>query len=118
MTTSRVQLSAATSRPRHAVVSAVTDAINALGWVVDARAFSNAAMAIHFELRVANLGRAEAAFRELPVTYSAASLECLARLADRQGGDDLKSDAVPGSLHITFVHDEHDLRVTVPAVPG
>ena len=86
------------------------DAIGRVGVVEDARQHSNKEISIRFSLPAGGAAALALALAELPL-----------RLAD---GGAAELEAVPadeeaaGWLVVTFVHDEPDLRVTAPAVPG
>lgn len=104
-------LHAITRRERHAVTTEVMDLIAALGgWVDEARMFSNTMTTIRFHLAESRLAELRARLCEsgLPTTVAGGELR-------RSPSADVER---PGSLQITFVHDDGDLRHDVPAVPG
>ena len=112
----RLQLSGVTAEPRHSVVARLAAVLNELGWVLDFSQFSNSALTLRFELAARNAPRLRSALAELPVALSRGSVEELAALEQDSAGE--LPDPVPGSIHLTFVHSEPDLRIPVPAVPG
>lgn len=104
-------LHAITRRERHAVTTEAMDLIAALGgWVDDARMFSNTMTTIRFHLAESRLEDLRSRLCEggLPTTIAGGELR-RSPSADRERA---------GSLQITFVHDEGDLRHEVPSVPG
>ena len=111
-----IKLSAVTSHPRFALVGEVSAVLNELGSVLDAHPFSNLAMAIHFEVSPRGVAQLKPALLALPMSLSNASLEALDTLGT------IPSQELPpeilGSLNITFVHDEPDFHMPIPAVPG
>jgi hypothetical protein len=98
------------------VVEALTAALGVVGWIVDFRQFSNMALAVQFEMPPASAAGLRRALEPLPLTLSAATAEALARL--ESAPPSTLPDPVPGSVSVTFVHSEPDLRIPVPAVPG
>ena len=86
------------------------DALGRVGAVEDARQHSNKEIAIRLSLAAGGLPALRDALAELPLRLSRASV---AELASAPAGE-------PATvwLVLTFVHDEPDLQVTAPAVPG
>lgn len=106
----RIYLSAGTHDPRHAVTTRLLDALGRVGVVEDARQHSNKEIALRLSLAAGAMAALRDAFAELPLRLSRASAEELASAPD--------DEAVSVWLVVTFVHDEPDLRITAPAVPG
>lgn len=111
-----LRLEAVTTHPRHALVEAVREVLNTLGSITSSHAFSNLALTLHFEMYRERLGRLRPALEALPLRLSVESLETLTRLESL----DLESlpEELAGSIALTFVHNEPDLRMEIPAVPG
>lgn len=114
MNTSRIRLEAITRIDRFVVMESANAAVQAAGgWIDDVNFFSNISVVVSFSLPRGTTG-------EFLTALAAAGL----RIGDAAGASlaeaDLKpgSDAVRGSLHISFVHDDPDLRRTIPVVPG
>jgi hypothetical protein len=106
----RLHLSAGTRGERRGVTTQLLDAVGRVGAVEDARQHSDKEIAIRFSLAAGGAAALQQALTELPPRLSEASAAEL--------------DAVPrdeeatGRLVVTFVHEEPELRVTAPAVPG
>lgn len=111
-----LRLSAVSSHPRHDLVSRITEVLTESGWVLDARPYSNLALAIHFEFSRRRLPGVTARLAALPMAWSDPSLAALSRLEGIPPPD--LPETIPGSLHLTFRHSEPDLRSEIPAVPG
>ena len=107
----RIHLSAGTHDQRHAVTTQVMDALGRVGVVEDARQHSNKEVAIRLSLAPGGMPALRTALAELPLRLSSASAAELAKSPP-------KEEAATVWLVITFVHDEPDLRITAPAVPG
>jgi hypothetical protein len=119
MTTRPLRLSGVTTHDRHAVVAALTEVLNEVGWVVDFKQFSNVALAVQFELSPPSAARLQGLLDRLPLHLSPESLEALTALSSPpppEGAGD--PDPLPGSIHLAFVHSDGELRIPVPAVPG
>ena len=90
--------------------SAITDSG---GWILDAKLFSNLSINLSFEIPAGRIRSLLDALGLIELYLSTSSLESIAqRLSDKNSGD------IAGSLQMTFIHDEPDLRIQVPAIPG
>lgn len=104
------QLRASTHEERSAAIWRITEALSERGAIVlDHRMFSNAAIAIFFELGDGDTAALRRALEAAGISFDAESEATLARGAE--AGD-------PVSLYVTFVHHDPDLRIDVPEVPG
>jgi len=113
-----LQLNAMTRGQRHQIIELAKDAITASGgWIMDFKFFSNASICINFELSSNQVARLHEALAEIDLRLSEASFQSLEELAGitSQGGQPAELMA---SLQITFIHDEPDLRIPVPMIPG
>lgn len=114
MHTSRIRLEAITRIDRFVVVESANAAVQAAGgWIEDVNFFSNISVVVTFSLPKGTTGDFLKALAAAGLRVGDAAGASLAQ-ADLQPG----SDAVGGSLHITFVHDDPDMRRTIPVVPG
>ncbi|BAI74457.1 hypothetical protein AZL_a09260 (plasmid) [Azospirillum sp. B510] len=109
-------LSGMTTIERHRAIAAVSDAISAGGgWIVDHTLFSNIMATIRFAIPFEGLEvlkeRCNAAGIKLDAD-TPAELEQAGTAKPRAQGE------INASLTLTFVHNEPDLRIEIPAVPG
>ncbi len=111
-----LQLAAVTAHPRHALVAQLTEVLNGVGSVLDSHQFSNLALAIQFEVSVRKRSQLRPSLLALPLSFSNSSLTALESL-ERAPDSQLPADIL-GNLHITFAHQEPDLRMHIPAIPG
>jgi len=108
-----VRLQGKTREGRHAVTSAASDAVVAAGGhVLDYNQFSNLAVNYTLELPPAGFARLRQALGEIGVNLWPPSTEELA------AGQAAAGSEIAGSLRIDFEHNEPDLRIPIPAVPG
>lgn len=112
-----LRLSAVTRADRHRMIEAAKDAIGAGGgWILDFRLFSNLSINIVFELpnrRAADLlVRLEALDWKFDEEGRRDLLACNEQAATIEPYD------IGGTLQITFIHDQPDLHIPVPAIPG
>ena len=104
-----VSLSAVTKVERHDATSYVLDMINTLGgWVEDTQFFSNKMVTIRFVLPQCRIS-------EFIETLDMRHVHC--ELAFPFVVHDGQAEQ-PGSIQLTFIHDEPDLVRPVPAIPG
>ena len=85
------------------------------GWILDIRLFSNVSVCLRFEIPFDLVKR-------LREELEASGLVLSGKSPD--GHSDFTADGseahedIAGSLQITFVHSEPDLKIEVPAIPG
>lgn len=110
-----LRLNATTRTDRLQVIEAVKDTIAASdGWILDFKQFSNLSATINFELSPKKLMAFRDAVSKIGVRLNESSLLAISELAEQP--------TAPAELHatlqITFIHDEPDLRIPVPRIPG
>ncbi len=102
------------------MISRVKDAIlRGGGYILDFHMFSNTAICINFEVSVGNIEKLSSSLtREAFLNQKSHDLlaDCCNQLA--QLGERPKAADVMGTLNITFIHNEPDLRIEVPPIPG
>jgi hypothetical protein len=116
-----LRLNAITRRDRHEMISRVKEAIlEGGGFITDFHLFSNLSICLNFEL---SAGKIESLYGALKATGLRLTEESHQLLADcskqmEQLAEAERSSEVTGTLEITFLHDEPDLRIEVPPIPG
>ncbi len=102
-----------THEDRHSVTSAVSIAVGEVGGcILDYKQFSNLAICFTMELPPAGFAKLRMKLADLKVILEPPTKEEIA-----WGGKPADLE-VSSSLRITFLHQEPDLRITIPAVPG
>lgn len=89
--------------------------------ILDFKMFSNVSLSIIFELPARRIGELANALAATGLRLSAESRELMADRQQRyvEGESPQQQQAeITGALQITFIHDEPDLRLDVPAIPG
>lgn len=89
--------------------------------IVDFKMFSNVSLNLLFELPARRIGELSAALSATNLRLSAESRELLAagqKRYEEDAGVASQQAEVAGSLQITFIHHEPDLRLEVPPIPG
>lgn len=110
-----LMLSATTRVNRHAVMQQINDlVVSRGGWIEGHTLFSNIAATFRFVLPAGRLKGFAEAVDGLGVHIDAAAMQALGERAEAEAA---KAE-VSGSLSVTFIHDEPDLRREIPAVPG
>lgn len=116
-----LQLQGVTKIDRNVMISRVKDAIlNGGGYILDFHMFSNKAISINFEVSVRNIEKLYSSLETTNLNLYQESHDLLMDYCKRLEQLDEKSKAedVAGGLHITFFHDEPDLRIECPPIPG
>lgn len=102
-----------TRADRHNITSAASKAIDESGgWLLDFKQFSNIAISLTMELPPSGFTKLRKKLAELEVIMQPTTTEEIAAIGT------LSTEEIPSSLHITFIHEEPDLHIPVPAVPG
>ena len=121
MTGKVLRLDGVTAEGRHEMIGRVKEAISAGGGdILDFHQFSNVSLCLNFEIAAARLGTLRAALARTGLRLSGESLDALAAAcgAARREGGRPPAEGLAATLAITFVHDEPDLRIEVPPIPG
>lgn len=114
-----LRLNATTKVERHQVIEAIKDAIaDSGGWILDFRQFSNLSATINFELPLKNLVAFQEAVSKIGLRLNESNLLAISELAERQIAPAELPMSLNATLQITFIHDEPDLRIPVPMIPG
>jgi hypothetical protein len=111
-----LQLAAVTTHPRHSLVAQLTEVLNKVGAVLDSHQFSNIALAIQFEVSARKVSRLRPSLLALPLSFSNSSIMALETIENAKGSE--LPEEIFGSINITFAHNEPDLLMHIPAVPG
>ena len=116
-----LRLNGITRRDRHEMISRAKEAIlQGGGFIVDFHLFSNLSICLNFELPAGRIRDLAAALRvaDLGLTAESGALlaDCCARAEQLQA--EVGASEVTGTLEITFIHNEPDLRIVVPPIPG
>jgi len=102
--------------PRIEITRSITDAVSAAGgFVLESHRYSNNALVLRFELPARRCAGLVAAVGYCDVTFDAESIVVFQQLAEWDVNDE---NSVTGIIHLRFLHDEPDLRIEMPAVPG
>ena len=86
-------------------------------WVVDVKLFSNVSVCFSFEVPGGRLEQFQQALAATDLHFTNDSMDSLASPLDGDSAGSLDAD-IAGTLQITFVHNEPDLRIEVPRIPG
>src|SRR5687768_10364611 len=115
-----LQLHGVTKVDRHEMISRVKEAIlQGGGYILDFHMFSNTAICINFEVSVGNIEKLYSSLTATSLRLNQESHEMLLNCCDQsnQLGERAKATDVIGTLQITFIHNEPDLRIEVPPIP-
>lgn len=106
-----LELHATASGDRLEMTARVRQALGSAGaWILGHQEFSNISLCIRFETNAHHLASLERELLSSGIQLDPASLLCLRQPA--------ASSELAGSLQITFLHSEPDLRQFIPPIPG
>ena len=103
------------------MISRVREAIlEGGGYILDLHMFSNAAICINFAVAVGDIGKFYTSLAATGLRLDQESHDLLEGSSQRLGelGEAAKAAEVMGALNIAFIHDEPDLRIELPPIPG
>jgi hypothetical protein len=116
-----LRINAVTRANREEIIARVRNAMTVSGaWVLDVKLFSNVSACFSFEIPGNHLGKLREALAATELRVIKESDDSLSRLVDLHALDagSLHVPDIAGTLQITFVHGEPDLRIEVPKIPG
>jgi hypothetical protein len=122
-----LRLDGFTRDDRHEMIARVQRAFaSSNASILDFKMFSNLSPNILFELPAHRIRKLSAALSATNLRLSAESRERLADWQKRYEEDAYASSSnsasgqteIAGSLQVTFIHHEPDLRIEVPPIPG
>jgi len=103
-----LKINAITRADRHQTIRLVEEAIASIGgWLLGFSMFSNISICFNIEIKTRDIDRLLTALQDIELKLT----------AEPPAPDDPDS-ILGGTIQITFIHNEPDLRIEVPAVPG
>lgn len=109
-----VRIEGVTREPRNEMIARVSQAIReAGGSILDFRFFSNLMLFISAEVDA----NAVPTLREKLIS-TGLNLDTRSMFPEEPAAEAPRRESVPFHLVVTFIHDEPDLRIAVPAIPG
>jgi hypothetical protein len=116
-----LRLNGFTTVNRHQMIPLAREALLKNGGdILDVHFFSNISLCVNFELPANRIRQLQSSLEAIDLQLSAETRKSLASYrtpeADDSGAE--SSAHASGTLQITFIHNEPDLRIEVPAVPG
>lgn len=115
-----LRLIAFTRETRTEMIARVRDAFIACGgWITDFHEFSNTSLCLNFEIPTQKTSELCTALRAtgLDLTQESQLAPSAASSPHPPTSEAAASDSV-GTLQITFIHNEPDLIISVPPIPG
>lgn len=118
MTPLYARLNASTKRDRHESMALVRESFaNENGWILDVHLFSNISANFNFEIDLAHLFKVVAILEEAGVRFTSRSHRFLEEHRPMACEGSQPTECT-GTLQVTFIHNDPDLRRVIPAVPG
>jgi len=116
MVINQLRINAVTREDRNEMISRAKEAMTASGaWVLDVKQFSNVSVCFNFEIPRCNAARLRDALVSAGLRLISESDDSFSRVCDQTASEGAD---VAGTLQITFIHNEPDLRIEVPSIPG
>jgi len=111
-----LRINGTTSHDRLQVIGELNQVISKSGgWVLDYKMFSNVSINILFEISLRNVDKLTSELQKITVRLTNESLSLLEEVTKTQAklSDDGIFD-ITGTLQITFIHKDRDLKISVP----
>ena len=109
-----LRLNAVTKGSRDETIGQVKELMSACGaWIISVTSFSNMSICFNFEITGSSIPQLREALAKTEFQSSTETLNELESVALRNLTND-----VAGSLQVTLIHNEPDLKIPVPAIPG
>lgn len=116
-----IRLNSSTRHERHTVIAHARDAISKSGgWILDFKMFSNVSINIVFQMALGDVGKLAQALEQVEIKLYQESVEALdgfVQMSKELPREKLEAE-IFGTLQITFIHKDKDLKIIVPSVPG
>lgn len=113
-----VNLAAITREDRHKMIDHTMKCINKCSaWIVNHTMYSNMAICINFQIEVGDVPKLIELLNTNGLNLTKETLE-LVNVFNDAINDKNKNKEMLGAINITFIHNEKDLKIIVPAVPG
>ena len=89
-------------------------------WVVDVKLFSNMSVCFNFEIPIGRTEQLREALAATDLHLTGESNDSFAGFRERQesAAENSQPTDIAGTLQITFIHSEPDLKIEVPRIPG
>lgn len=111
------RLNASTRTDRHESMALIRETFaEHSGWILDVHLFSNISVNFNFEIELSHLFDVVGALEERGVKFNRRSHAFLDEQKGQLEGQDIPNSM--GTLQVTFIHNDPDLRQVIPAVPG
>jgi len=120
MKSNYLRLQGITRKNRHEAIDGIQDLVrDGGGYILDSHMFSNISIAINFEVSVGNISKFCEVFEESKMLdhESLRDLNSVKEYFQNTTEAEAKQD-IEGTINLTFIHNEPDLRIESPAVPG
>ena len=119
MTPAFIRLAAVTRTNRIEIIERVREAFLAVGaWITDFHEFSNLSLCINFEVPSRKMSDLWAGLHSVGLEITQELQPTLANPSPPSSTTEANDPDVTGTLQITFIHNDPDLIIPVPPIPG
>ena len=113
-----IRIAGITKENRHDTIDYIVNSINSCsGWVLNHTMFSNSAICINFQIEAKGVHMLLKLLNGININFTKESVELWDSFPESID-EKYKDIEILGSINITFVHNEPDLKITTPNVPG
>jgi hypothetical protein len=115
-----LQLNGITKIERFEMLDRLKKAISASnGWITDFHQFSNFSVCLNFEIELKHVPELRSSLLETTLNLDEKSLLLLDEFSNQSSEiNQTANKEILGTLQISFIHNEPDLRIEVPPIPG
>ena len=119
MSPALIRLAAVTRNNRVEMIERVREAFLAVGaWITDFHEFSNVSLCINFEIPSRKIPNLSAALRAVGLEITQELQSALSNCSPSSSTNEASDPDAAGTLQITFIHNDPDLIIPIPPIPG
>jgi len=113
-----INIAGITKEYRHDMIDYTVNCIDTCsGWVMNHTMFSNSAICINFQIEAKGVNKLLKLLNSNGLNLTKESIEISKNFPENIEAD-YKYKEILGAINITFVHNDPDLKIITPAVPG
>jgi transcriptional regulator len=113
-----IKIKGYTKKNRHEMIDYVVNCISKCsGWVLNHTMFSNTSICINFEIKASGVSKLLKQLNKNGLNLNKESIELRESFPENLE-ESYRNKIIMGTVNITFIHNDPDLKITVPSVPG
>ena len=113
-----INIAGITKENRHDMIDYIVSCVNSCsGWIINHTMFSNLAIGINFQIEAKDVNELLKLLNSNGLKLTKESIEISKNFPEKIE-EEYKHKEISAAINITFVHNDPDLKIIIPAVPG